>query len=199
MASGSSSSQTSSTAEESFVVSHHQLGFNLGHRIHGHADQNQQRRAAKVKLITHTGRNPGQAGRTADERVQPGANQRQARHLESAQHELRNERDQRQINRADDGQPRQDAVQIFRGGSARPNARHESAVLAQIVSHFFNVENDRDVKEREEDNQRKKDQFVIGIAGMKRLEESPDLAPRRVRIGWIRRKRCKKTLRHRQH
>lgn len=38
---GPSSPQPSAAAQESFVVSHDQLGFNLRHRIHGHADENQ--------------------------------------------------------------------------------------------------------------------------------------------------------------
>jgi hypothetical protein len=114
-------------------------------------------------------------GRRADKSVEPGADQRQARHLESAQHELRHKRNQRQVKRPL-RQPRQDRIEIFSRRPAGTNARHEAAVLAQIVSHFFDVENDRDVEEREEDNQRKKDQLVIGIAGMKGLKEVQTLA-----------------------
>ena len=37
-------------SHKSFVVAHHQLRFDLLHRIHGHAHHDQQRRAAEIKL-----------------------------------------------------------------------------------------------------------------------------------------------------
>src|SRR5207245_10047426 len=85
---GSSSSQPSTTPKEPFVVSHYQLGLNLGHGIHCHAYQNQQRGPTEVELITHPGRNPAQPGRTADERVQPRTYQGKSRAIESAQTQL---------------------------------------------------------------------------------------------------------------
>src|SRR5580700_4016740 len=42
----------STFSHASFVVSHHQLLFELLHRVHRHADHNQQRRPAKIKLHT---------------------------------------------------------------------------------------------------------------------------------------------------
>src|SRR5688572_29604812 len=88
---------------------------------------------------------------------------------------------------------------MFGSGPAGTNTRHEPTVLTKIVSHFLDVENNRDVKKREEDNQRQEDQFVIRIARMKYLKETPDLRPPGVWISWIGRKRCKHTLRHRKH
>src|SRR5688572_2915411 len=72
-------------------------------------------------------------------------------------------------------------------------------MLAQVVGHFLYVENNRDVEKREEDDQRKKNQFVVGIACMKGLEKRPDLSPGGIRIGRVRWKCSKETLRHRQH
>ena len=50
-------------------------------------------------------------------------------------------------------------------------------MLAQVISHFLNVENDRNVKESEEDYQREENQFVIRITGMKGLKKAPDRDP----------------------
>jgi hypothetical protein len=72
-------------------------------------------------------------------------------------------------------------------------------VLAQIVRHFLDVKDDRNVEEGEEDNQRKKDQLVIWITCVERLEESVYLGPRGVGLVRIGGKGCKQTLRHRQH
>jgi len=40
-------------------------------------------------------------------------------------------------------------------------------VLAQIVGNLFDVEYNRHIKEREENNQRQENQLVIRIAGVK--------------------------------
>src|SRR5215213_9345388 len=99
--SGAPATQSSTTAEEAFVVAHHELGLDLGHGIHCYADEDQQRRAAKIELITHSGRDPGEARSRTDESVQRRADKRQPPHFEPAQHELRNERYEREVDRAD--------------------------------------------------------------------------------------------------
>ncbi len=75
---------------------------------------------------------------------------------ETAQQKLGHKSHERQVKGADRGQPRQDIVQILSRGRSRANARNKPAVLAQVVRHFVRIENDRDVKEREKDDQRKK-------------------------------------------
>src|SRR6185436_19819125 len=115
--------------------------------------------------------------------------------LESAQHELRHKRDQRKIDSADRRQASHDRIEIFGRRSAGTNAGHEAAVLAKIVSHFLDVENDRNVEEREEHNQRQEDQLVIRITRVKDLKEVINLGPQRIRISRVRRKSCKNTLR----
>ncbi len=173
------------------------MRLDLRDRVHRDADQNQQRRAAEVKLITHTGRNPWKTRRGADKRVELLANQRQSRDLEPAQHELRHECHEGEVNGANGGQTRQNRIEIFGSSAAGTNTGHEPTVLAQVVSHFFDVEDDRNVEEGKEDDQRQEDQLVIRIARMEELKTAPDRRPPRVWIRRIGRKRSKHTLRHR--
>src|SRR6185295_15078633 len=107
-------------------------------------------------------------------RVEPCTNQRQSRNLESAQHELRHKRNQREVDSANCSEPGQNGIEILGGGPAGTNARHEPAVLTKIVGHFLDVENNRHVKEREEDNERQEDQLVIRIPRMEDLKPLPD-------------------------
>src|SRR4051812_48688704 len=88
----SSSAQSAACAQKAFVVAHYQLRLYLRDRVHCNADQDKQRGAAEIELIAHARRNPAESGRAANEGVQPCAYERKTRDLESAQHELRNER-----------------------------------------------------------------------------------------------------------
>src|SRR5207245_6007916 len=101
MPSSPAPAQSSAAAEKTLIIAHHELGLDLRHGIHRHAYQNQQRSAAEVKLVAHSRGNPREAGSGADKRIEPGANQGQAGHFESDQHELREEGDQGEINGAD--------------------------------------------------------------------------------------------------
>ena len=56
--SGSPPAQTAATAQETFVVAHHELRLNLRDSIHRHADKNQQRRTAEIEVVAHAGRDP---------------------------------------------------------------------------------------------------------------------------------------------
>ena len=65
----SSAAQPSAPAEETLVISHDELGLDLGNCVHGHSDQDQQRGAAEVKLIAHARWYPGKTRSAADECV----------------------------------------------------------------------------------------------------------------------------------
>src|SRR3954462_13258155 len=70
--------------EEALVVAHHQLGLELLHRVEGHADDDQQRRAAELEGLRR-------AGDRDDDR--------------------RKGRDRREVQRAREREPGEDAVQ----------------------------------------------------------------------------------------
>jgi hypothetical protein len=97
-----------------------------------------------------------QAGRAAHKLIEPTADQRQSSHFEPAQHELRHESDQREVDSADHGQTSQDMLLRYSAVARPVECRHETAVLAKVVGYFFDVKNDRDVKEGKEDDQVRK-------------------------------------------
>jgi hypothetical protein len=98
-----------------------QVALHLRHRIHGHADDDQQRRAAEIE-----------------------------RHLGVGNQHFREQADDRQIAGADHGDARQHVVDVFGGALARPDAGDEAAVLLQIVRGLGRVEHDRRIEESEE-------------------------------------------------
>src|SRR5688572_21093572 len=77
---------------EPVVVPHDELRLHLLHRVHRHADDDQQRRPAEEERHAETGREPRrQRG------VEVLANPRNRRYLEPADQEVRQQRDDRQI------------------------------------------------------------------------------------------------------
>src|SRR5580765_5019619 len=69
-------------------------------------------------------------------------------------HPFRQQADQRKINRADERQPLENLAYMLGSVASRPDSRDESAVLAHIVRKLRGIENDPDVKEREQQNHR---------------------------------------------
>jgi hypothetical protein len=102
-----------------------QIALHLRHRIHGHADHDQQRGAAEVE-----------------------------RHRRVGNQNFRDQADDRQIDRAEHRDARQHVVDVFGGALARPDAGNEAAVLLEIVGGLGRVEHDRGVEEGEEHDQR---------------------------------------------
>src|SRR3954451_18387089 len=90
--------------QEAFVVAHHQLRLELLHRVQGHADHDQDRRPAEVE---------GRRGLVDEDR--------------------RQRCDRGQVQRAREGQPRQDAIEELGRGSAWPHPGDEPAVLLQVL------------------------------------------------------------------
>ena len=92
--------------------------------------------------------------------VQEAADEGQVLDLEPGHQEFGQDGQQGQVDRADQGDAGQDVVDGVRGVLARPDARDEPAVLAQVVGHVGRVEDDRDVEVGEEDDGRDVEQVV---------------------------------------
>src|SRR5262249_5612254 len=120
----SKSRPNSRLLQEAFVVPHHQLRFQLFHRVQRNPDDDQNRRAAEEEVRT----------RLVDE-------------------DGRKRRDRRQVQRTRERQARQDAVEVFGRRSAWPHPWDEAAVLLQVVGLLHGVERDRRVEVGEEDDQ----------------------------------------------
>ena len=75
------------------------------------------------------------------------------RHAAAGDQQLRQDAHRREIERADHGQAVQDVFEIFGGVLAGPNARHEAAVLLQVLGGVGRVEHHGRVEEAEEHDQ----------------------------------------------
>ena len=106
-----------------------QVALDLRHRIHRHADGDQQRGAAEIE-----------------------------RHAGVGRQDLRQHADGGQVDGADDRDARQDVVDVFGGLVAGPDAGKEAAVLAQIVGRLLRIEDDGRVEEGEEHDQQRIDE-----------------------------------------
>src|SRR5260370_24857953 len=87
--------------------------------------------------------------------VKPRAdNAREMVEVDTSDHPLRQQADQREIHRADKCQPLQNLAYVLRRGASRPDAWNEPAVLAHVIGELRRVYTDSNVEEREEENQR---------------------------------------------
>jgi len=102
----------------------HQVRLHLGHEIHGHHHNDQQRGAAEIK-----------------------------RYVPLHPKELREQAYGDQIDRTDRGQACEHEIDILRRLSARPDPGDESPGLLQIVCGLARIEHDCGVEEAEECNQ----------------------------------------------
>src|SRR6185436_10855463 len=84
---------------ETLVMTHDKLRLHLVYRVHCHADHNQQRSAAEVKVHIQSFQEP--AGEVLIEKQPHGA--RQVVQPDSGNQEVRDDREQRQIQAADQG------------------------------------------------------------------------------------------------
>src|SRR6266481_4064710 len=111
--------------DQPLILVREQIALNLRQRIHGHADHDQERRAAKVE-----------------------------RHRGVGNQNFRDKADNREVDRAQYRDARKHIVDVFRGALAGANARNEAAMLLEIVGGLGRVEHDRGIEEREEHDQR---------------------------------------------
>src|SRR5262249_50546122 len=149
--------------------------------------------------ISQTRRYPLKPRCSLEKIVDRRSNERQASDMVTTQKQLRYERDKRQIYRTDGGQTRQDRIEIFSGRGTGPNSSNKPAMFAKIVRDLVSIEDDRYVEKRKQNDQRQKDELVIGVTAMELLEEIMDLRPCRIRVVRVRRKCRKERLRHGKH
>src|SRR5580698_9121861 len=97
----------STLAHKTVVVPHHQLRFELLHRIHRHTDHDQQRSAAKIELHVQAGQNEAR-----HMHIKPIADQRQMLQVDSGDHPFRQQANDRQVHAPHERQPRQYPVDV---------------------------------------------------------------------------------------
>src|SRR5207248_124175 len=97
-------------SDQALVLLRDQMALNLGDRIHGDADDDEDRGAAERQ-----------------DRV-IGANR------------LGNDANKCKIERADHGDARQDVIDVIAGFLAGTDARNEAAIFLEILGGFFRIE-----------------------------------------------------------
>ena len=142
------------SADESFVVPHEELRLDLLHRLDDDADHDQEARAAE--------RDPGQ-------RREEQADDRRQR------------RDDAEEQGAGDRDPGDDPGQVVGGRAARPDARDEPAVLAELLRGLVRFERERRVEVREADGQQEVQQDVDGPLRTEELDDPARRCSRRSR------------------
>src|SRR6266850_675726 len=110
--------------DQAFILLSDEVALNLRHRIHGHADNNQDGGAAEGELLNVIN--------AADD----FGNQTYGRKIDSSDHRY----------------ARKHEVDIFRGALARTNAWNEAAILLEIVGGLLRIEDDRRIEETKEDD-----------------------------------------------
>src|SRR6266481_3653698 len=144
---------------EAVVVTHDELRFDLLRGVHGDADDDEQRGAAKVEVDAKTIGHPGR------QVVKEGADEPDVVEVNSADEERRNDGDDDEVERADQGDAGKHIVDEVGGALAWADAGDEAAVLAHVVGDVVGTEDDGDVEVGKENNRRDLEDFIPGLAG----------------------------------
>src|SRR5689334_19299443 len=86
-------------------------------------------------------------------RVDKVADERQPLQLNPLDHDLRNQRQNRQVQTAYNRDLGQDLVHVFSRVLAWANTWNEAAVFPHVIRRFIRIEDDRNVKEAEKDDE----------------------------------------------
>src|SRR5882757_7847689 len=151
---------------ETVVVAHDQLRLDLVDRIHGHADHDQKRGAAEVEAHVEAVGDPG--GQFFEE----AADQPEVVEMDAAYQNLRDKRDDDQVERAYQGDAREDVVYEVRSAPPGANAGDETAVLAHVVGNVVGAEDDGDVEVGKEDDAYHVEQLIPGFSGAEAVENA---------------------------
>src|SRR5258706_7894191 len=131
---------------EAVVVAHDELRFDLLRGIHGDADDDEQRGAAKVEVDAETIGHPGR------QVVKDGADEPDVVEVDSADEQGRNDGDDDEVERADQSDAGEHVIDEVGGALAGADAGDEAAVLAHVVGDVVGTEDDGDVEVGEEDD-----------------------------------------------
>src|SRR5579863_3876547 len=148
-------------ANKTIVIPHHQLRFELLYGVHRHADHNQQRRAAEVKLHVQTVEHE-----PPHVPIEPIAAKpyRQVLQMNTGNHPFRKQADDGEIHASHKRQARENSIDVLRRIPPRADTGNEAAILPHVVRQFRGIENDAHVKESKENNQRHIHQCVERLA-----------------------------------
>ena len=131
-------------------MTHDELRFDLIHRVHRYAYNNQQTGSPEEEIHANPGGQPRCQRVRAKQVINGRPDQWNVLELKSLQQKLRQKGDQRQVCCTDRSQSREDFIQVIRRSFARPDPRNKCTVLPQIICDLVGVKNYRNVEERKE-------------------------------------------------
>src|SRR3984885_8225592 len=149
---------------EAIVMAHDQLRLDLVHRIHRHAHDDQERGTAEVEVHVQSVGDPG--GQFFEE----SAYQPKVVEVNTADQDLRYQRDHDQVERAHQGNAGEDVFDEVGGAPSRTDAGNDPAVLAHIVGNVVGAEHDRDVEVGKENDAHDIKQLIPGLTVSETVE-----------------------------
>src|ERR1035437_6691936 len=123
----SSATNAAALGRETVVVAHNELRFDLLYRVHGYADDDQERGPSEVEVDAEAMSHPG--GKS----VKDSPDQPQMVEVDTADENRRNELNDDQVKSTYQGDPSEDAVDEVGGAAAGPDAGNNPAVLSHVV------------------------------------------------------------------
>src|SRR5207244_13185274 len=123
------------TLHEPVVMAHHQLRFDLRDGVHRDADDDLQAGVAEAEVEAHALRKPDR-----QETIEVWTDDRNLRDVHAGDQKLRQQTDRRQVDRADERDARQDAIDVIGRLLPRTDAGDEAAVLAHVVGGVDRIE-----------------------------------------------------------
>src|SRR3982074_903562 len=151
-----SATDAATLGSETVVVAHDELRFDLLSGVHGDADDDEQRGAAKVEVDAEAIGHPGR------EVVEDGPDEPGVVEVDSADEQGRNDGDDDKVKRADQRDAGEDVIDEVGGALAGADAGDEAAVFAHVVGDVVGAEDDGDVEVGEEDDGGDLEDFVPG-------------------------------------
>src|SRR4030095_2991985 len=133
--------------QEAVIVTHDQLRFDHLDSIHCYTDHNQQRRTTEIEVDSKPLGDP-----LRQNRVQPGSDEWDVLDVEARDHELWNDRNEREVKAADKSDSGQNRVDVFGSSLTRPDTPNKPAVLSHVIRHFVGIEDDRRIEVGEEND-----------------------------------------------
>ena len=146
-------------------MTHYQLRLDLIHGIHRDTDDNQQGSTAKVERDAQA---VGKPCRKALEEISQHAGQ--VVQVDAADHPLRNDRDNAEIDASHQREPGKDAIHIFLRALAGTNAGNKPTISPHIVGHPGRIKDDRDVEISEKDDADNVQKLVQRLAATQLIE-----------------------------
>src|SRR6266568_371081 len=164
----SASSDATTFWSKSFIVAHDELRLDLVDRIHSHANDDQKRGAAKVKVDVETVQYP--VRQSIEERA--AHPDRQIVEVNTCNHPFWDQRNDDQVKRAYQGNTGEHIVDVVAGANSGTNARNKPTILLHVVADVFWIKDNRHIEVSKKEDTDRIQERVQRFAPSQSLAES---------------------------